>query len=233
MPFDPIERAREVESIVMRGSARAYYDFKYQRFYGGVCSANAVGCCLSCCYCWNFARNENPLRRSDERFIEPSMVAEKLLKMSKKHSDSAMRLTGCEPFLGVNSTLHMAKVLEIVRQHGFNGEFIIESNGVIIGQNPSLLDLIKPFRPYIRLCIKADSREMFEAITGAMGFGLDLQIRAAIEIDAKNIPSDVAIMPRFVEESEIVLRTPYVDIETENLKYYSGTKERIAARGLH
>ena len=102
----------------------------------------------------------------------------------------------------------------------------------MLGQNPSLLDLIAPHKPYVRLTIKADNRDDFELITGAMGYGFDLQIRAANEIDARNIPCDVAIMPQFVEESEIVLRTPYIDIETEKLKYYAGTKARLAARGI-
>jgi uncharacterized Fe-S cluster-containing radical SAM superfamily protein len=232
LPFDPITRSHEVESIVMQGLARAYYKFRYQPFYGGVCTANASGCCLLCIYCWNFQRNEYPLKRADERFIETSMVAEKLLGMYAKHSGSSMRVSGCEPFLGVDSTLHIAEVLEMVRKQGFNGQFIFETNGIMIGHNPDLLDLIKPFKPYIRLCIKADNQEDFERITGAQGSGYELQIKAANEIDARNIPCDVAIMPQFVEESEIVLRTPFVDIETEKLKYYVGTKKRLKARGI-
>ena len=232
LPFDPVERAALMESIVMRGLARAYYKFRYQPFYGGVCTCNAVGCCLMCCYCWNYARNENPLVKADERFVEPSLVAKKLLDMFAKHSGSSMRISGCEPFLGVKSTQHIANVLKCVRSQGFNGQFIFETNGVMIGHSPELLDLIKPFKPYIRLCIKADNREDFERITGAQGYGFELQLRAANEIDARNIPCDVAIMPQFVEESEIVLRTPYIDIETEKLKYYAGTKQRLKARGI-
>jgi hypothetical protein len=35
-----------------------------------------------------------------------------------------------------------------------------------------------------------------------------------------------------VDESEIALATPFVDIDTEDLKYYAGTKDRLIARGL-
>jgi uncharacterized Fe-S cluster-containing radical SAM superfamily protein len=231
-PFDPITRSHEVESIVMRGLARAYYKFRYQAFYGGVCTCDAVGCCLLCAYCWNYQRNENPLSKADEHFMNPAKVADKLLDMYEKHTGSSMRISGCEPFLGVTSTQHIAEVLKIVRSRGFNGQFIFESNGIMIGHNPELLDLIKPYKPYIRLCIKADNPATFERITGAKGIGYELQIKAANEIDARNIPCDVAIMPKFVDEGEIVLVTPYVDIETENLKYYVGTKARLAARGI-
>ena len=50
-PFDPIQRSHEVEAVVMQGDKRMYYRFRYARFYGGVVTADAVGCCLLCAYC--------------------------------------------------------------------------------------------------------------------------------------------------------------------------------------
>ena len=111
-PFDPISRSHEVESIVMRGLARAYYKFRYQAFYGGVCTCDAVGCCLLCAYCWNYQRNENPLSKADEHFMNPAKVADKLLDMYEKHSGSSMRISGCEPFLGVNQRNTSQKFLK-------------------------------------------------------------------------------------------------------------------------
>lgn len=51
-PFDPFERASEVEKIVMQGSRRKYYRFRYSRHYGGIVTADAVGCNILCAYCW-------------------------------------------------------------------------------------------------------------------------------------------------------------------------------------
>ena len=42
-PFDPFVRASEVEKIVMEGSRRKYYRFRYSRHYGGIVTADAVG----------------------------------------------------------------------------------------------------------------------------------------------------------------------------------------------
>ena len=44
--FDPLERASQIEALVMKDNARKYYRFRYARFYGGICTADAVGCNL-------------------------------------------------------------------------------------------------------------------------------------------------------------------------------------------
>ena len=46
--FDPLERASQIEALVMKDNARKYYRFRYARFYGGICTADAVGCNLLC-----------------------------------------------------------------------------------------------------------------------------------------------------------------------------------------
>jgi divalent metal cation (Fe/Co/Zn/Cd) transporter len=41
-PFDSFERASEVENIVMDGSRRKYYRFRFSRHYGGIVTTDAV-----------------------------------------------------------------------------------------------------------------------------------------------------------------------------------------------
>ncbi|HPJ84251.1 MAG TPA: hypothetical protein PLM24_04455 [Methanothrix sp.] len=53
-PFDPFEGASEIETIVMDGIRRKYYRFRYSRHYGGILTADAVGCNILCAYCWNY-----------------------------------------------------------------------------------------------------------------------------------------------------------------------------------
>ena len=53
-PFDPIQRSKDIESLVMQGNARHYYRFRYAKFYGSIVTADAVGCNLLCAYCWNY-----------------------------------------------------------------------------------------------------------------------------------------------------------------------------------
>lgn len=49
-PFDPFERASEVENIVMKDSRRKYYRFRYSRHYDGIVTADAAG------DSWGFSR---------------------------------------------------------------------------------------------------------------------------------------------------------------------------------
>ena len=107
-PFDPIKRSHDVEQIVMQGDKRMYYRFRYARFYGGVVTADAVGCCLSCAYCWNYDKNEQPEGKG--KFYSPSQVAKKLVDLSSKNGCTTFRISGCEPFLGKASRDHLFKV---------------------------------------------------------------------------------------------------------------------------
>jgi uncharacterized Fe-S cluster-containing radical SAM superfamily protein len=61
-PFDPVERAEEVEHLVLKDGKRLYYRFRAAPYYGGIATADAIGCSFLCAYCWNYFRNLNPAR---------------------------------------------------------------------------------------------------------------------------------------------------------------------------
>ena len=71
-PLDPIQRSKEVESLVMQGDKRRYHRFRFAKFYGGIVTADAVGCNLLCAYCWNYSRNLNHTNAGD--FYSPIEV---------------------------------------------------------------------------------------------------------------------------------------------------------------
>ena len=83
MLFEPIQRSHEIEQIVMKGDKRRYYRFRFAKFYGGIITADAVGCNLLCAYCWNYSRNLNPARFGD--YCTPSEVAGRLMEFSRNH----------------------------------------------------------------------------------------------------------------------------------------------------
>lgn len=226
-PFDAIKRAEEVEKVVMQCDKRLYYGCIFQKFYGGVCTARTIGCNIMCAYCWNYSRNLNPRNVKNAKFYSPTEISKRILSLASHHLGSDCRISGAEPFLGEASTRHIAKVLEICDINNF----IIETNGILIGKNPSLLDLIKPFNPLVRLTIKADSPIQFEKVTGANGEALEYQFRAYKALKDAGINTNVAIMPQFVDKQAIQRRIKD-SIETEDLIVYAGIPNRLEKRGL-
>jgi uncharacterized Fe-S cluster-containing radical SAM superfamily protein len=208
--------------MVLQGDKRRYYRFRYAKFYGGIVTADAVGCNLLCAYCWNYSRNLKPERYGE--FYEPSEVAGRLLELSEKRRCSQFRISGAEPFLGRASTLHLADVISQV-----DGNFIIETNGVMLGADPSLIEVLKPLpHVHVRLCIKAHCGADFERITGAKAEGFDYQLKAEEALRNARMHYSVAVMKPFVDPRKLQLGVS----EVEGLILYKSTKKRLRERGI-
>jgi len=220
-PFDPILRSHEVEQIVMQGDKRRYYRFRYAKFYNGITTADSIGCNLLCAYCWNYSRNLNPGKAGT--FYSPNEVAERLKDISKKRDCDQFRVSGAEPFLGRASALHLVEVIKLV-----GGHFIIETNGIMLGYDPSLIDLLKPLDCLVRLTIKAHQGLDFEKITSANSLGFGYQIRAAEGLKKARIRLSIAVMAPFVDPSRLSV---YAD-EVEDLIKYKSTERILRQRGL-
>lgn len=227
LPFDPIQRSQEVEKIVMQGDKRMYYRFRFAKFYGGIVTADAVGCCLLCAYCWNYAKNDKPEGKG--KFYAPYEVAEQLIKISNKHKCYNFRISGCEPFLGMESKNHLFEVIRLV-QRETDGNFVIESNAVVLGANPGFLDET-PSHCKFRIALKADNPETFEKVTGANRTGLDLQLKGIQALRDHKLGCKVAVMTRFADLTKVKL-SPAIGTEREPLQNFAGTAARIKARRL-
>ena len=226
-PFDPIQRSKEIESLVMQGNARRYYRFRYAKFYGGIVTADSVGCNLLCAYCWNYFRNENPTIK-DLGYLEPREVSAKLKGMSKSHSCNKFRISGCEPILGKASTQHLASIIKLMP----SGDFIIESNGLMLGYNPALIEhLVDLDNVQVRIAVKGDNPSTWEKVTGAKGVYQPYQIKAITELRAKGLNVTVAYMDEFVDPDLLGLGYDE-DFDSEGLLYYKSTKARLIKRGL-
>ncbi|RLB07806.1 MAG: hypothetical protein DRG50_01655 [Deltaproteobacteria bacterium] len=102
LPFNPLQRAEEVEELVMKGQKRKYYRFRPARYYGGIATADLVGCNLLCAYCWNYDRNLEP-SKCEGWYYSHTEVAERLLAIARRKGFNRIRLTGAEPILGERS----------------------------------------------------------------------------------------------------------------------------------
>jgi uncharacterized Fe-S cluster-containing radical SAM superfamily protein len=221
-PFDPIQRSNEVEKIVMQGDKRRYYRFRYAKFYSGIVTADTIGCNLLCAYCWNYSRNMNPSKSGE--FYSPSEVAGKLLGLAMRHDCDQFRISGAEPILGKASAQHLAEVINHV-----DGSFIIETNGVMLGYDPTLIEILKPLsRIHVRLCIKAHHGLDFEKITGAKAEGFAYQLMAAEAIRKARISHAIAVMHPFVDPN----RLPCQVHEVEDLISYKSTEKNLRQRGF-
>ena len=154
--YDTIQRSHYVNRRVMQGDKRCDYWFRFAKFYCGIVTADAINCNLLCAYCWNYSRNLNPDRFGE--FFSPSEVAGKLLRLSESRDCHQFRISGAEPILGEASTLHLAEVIRRV-----DDNFIIETNGVMLGLDPQLVDILESLpNIHVRLCIKALWRHGFQ-----------------------------------------------------------------------
>ena len=158
VPFDPMERAKETEALVMKDGKRKYYRFRASRHYGGIVTADAVGCPFLCAYCWNYGRNESPARFGE--FCSSGDVVEKLTSVARRKTISLFRVSGAEPVLGTASFDHLLKVVTA-------GRFIIETNGLVLGARPDLAERLGGLNVAVRISIKGWDGPSFERISGA------------------------------------------------------------------
>jgi uncharacterized Fe-S cluster-containing radical SAM superfamily protein len=224
--IDPLRRAAEVEALVMRGAARLYDldKFRFQKFYGGIVTAGSRGCQLDCGPCWNAARNARPTEGG--AFLMPFEVVSRLEKLAGRKTDKA-RISGCEPILGRVSAMHLAEIIE-----GSRLQFVIETNGVAIGADPSILDIFNDMDNYrFRISLKATDGLMWERFTATSAYGFVYQQRAIKELVKRHVKHSVAFMTKFIDYNKIDYDNAYA-LEDENLRYYPGTKARLAERGL-
>lgn len=239
-PFDPLERAREVEEIVCKNDSRKYYRFRFSKYYGGIVTADAVGCCFLCAYCWNYFRNLNPEKYGD--FYSSKEVADNILKISRKRSCERIRISGAEPVLGKTSFEHLLKTFRILYENLEVPEFILETNGLVLGYYPELINPLTKFKNFlfVRISIKGWDEKSFELITGARGRYFEYPLTALKNLTENGIRAWPAVMYEIFKRKgmEILieklkkLRISPRDIETEYLEPYPFVLKNLRKRGI-
>jgi len=237
-PFNPLERAEEVERIVVKGGRRKYYRFRASLFYGGLATADAVGCCFLCAYCWNLGRNLHPERAGE--LYSAGEVAKILLDIARKKGFKQVRISGAEPILGRESFQHLLEILEVIRKEAPATRFILETNGFILGYEKDLARELVRFHPLlIRVSLKALEPEKFEKITGAQGQFYFYPLQALINLKEAGARFWPALMSEFFsgedkEKLENFLRKNHLlpEIEEEELILYPSVEENLKSRGI-
>jgi len=234
--YDPLEVSAKVEKIVARDGLRKYYRFRPALFYGGIATADCVGCNLSCVFCWSKAPRESPEKFG--RFYSPEQVFEKLDAIASKRGFSQLRLSGNEPTIGKQ---HLLKLLELVDRTGY--KFILETNGILIGADASYAMALAAFkRLHIRVSLKGCDAEQFSLLTGAKPDAFELQLASLQNLIDAGASCHAAVMQEFAPEEKIValkrclgeIDGKLVDeLEFEYLIPFPHVVRELAKRGFH
>jgi len=175
LSYDPIERARVVHERVCRegssGQERLYYRFRGGRWYGGIASADVIGCNLSCKFCWAWRFRD---RYDLGKYFSPEDAFRKLRKIAVVRGYSLMRLTGGEPTI---CREHLIRLIELASSSKYR--FILETNGLLLGHDRNYARELSRYNDLIiRVSFKGVNPEEFARLTGAKPSGFDLQLSA-------------------------------------------------------
>lgn len=226
--YDPRKMAELTRKTVCKNARRKYYRFRPSRFYGGIATADCVGCCLRCAFCWSW----NVVTRAEEcgNFYTPEEVARRLIGIAKKKRLRQLRISGNEPTI---CREHLIKVLEFIPESYL---FILETNGILIGYDPTYAEELSRFSHlYVRVSLKGTCDEEFSKLTGADALGFQLQLKALEHLSNYGVHVHPACMVSFSPPENIQalsmrlkeIEPVFEDFEVEELILYPSVEERL------
>jgi len=231
--YDPVEIAERTKKEVCRDNLRKYYRFRPARFYGGIATADCVGCCLKCVFCWSWNMTTRPEKYG--QFYTPGDVAERLMDIAKKKKINRLRISGNEPTL---CREHLINVLKLIPEDYL---FILETNGVLIGNDPDYAKQLAAFHNlYVRVSLKGTCEEEFSRLTGAVPEGFQLQLKALEHLSSHGVNVQPACMISFSPRENIqalkkrlrAIDPAFEDFEVEELILYPAVLERLKKRDI-
>ncbi|NWF52942.1 MAG: radical SAM protein [Nitrospirae bacterium] len=226
--LNPLEMAGFARNIVCKNDQRKYYRFRSSRFYGGISTADCVGCCLRCIFCWAWKEVVRPEEYGE--FYSPEEVAKKLVSIAQRKNLNQLRISGNEPTI---CREHLIKVLELIPKDYL---FILETNGILIGDDESYAEELSRFpNLYVRVSLKGTCEEEFSRLTGVVPEGFQMQINALENLMKYKVNVHPACMISFSSAENIgvlrkrlkALNPAFEDFEVEELILYPSVEERL------
>jgi uncharacterized Fe-S cluster-containing radical SAM superfamily protein len=161
--YNPLNVSNRIEKHVIENNLfKKYYRFRGAKFYGGISTADVVGCNLFCYFCWVHSKVRFQVQNVG-KFYSPEEVAQRLIQIAQKARFTHLRVSGGEPTIGSD---HLVALLESLTKFDFI--FILETNGMLLSQE-SYVNKLKEFpNLHVRISLKAGTPEMFSRVTGAV-----------------------------------------------------------------
>jgi uncharacterized Fe-S cluster-containing radical SAM superfamily protein len=226
--YNPVETAGLTEKTVCNNNRRKYYRFRTARFYGGISTADSVGCCLRCVFCWSWNIVAGP--EAHGSLYTPEEVARRLVAIAKKKRFNQLRISGNEPTL---CREHLINVLKLIPEDYL---FILETNGILIGNDRTYAEELSRFlNLYVRVSLKGTCEEEFSRLTGSIPEGFQLQLRALEFLKDCGVRVHPACMISFSPRENIAalrkrlraIDPDFEDFEVEELILYPAVEARL------
>jgi uncharacterized Fe-S cluster-containing radical SAM superfamily protein len=227
--YDPVALSKKTEHLVVDGAKKKYYRFRPTRFYGGIATADTVGCNLRCTFCWSGDSVWNSQRTGE--FYSSGEIARVLQDIAGKKGYQQVRISGGEPTIG---RVHLICLLKSIHPKFL---FILETNGILLGADKTYVEELSIFKNlHVRVCLKGCTPEEFSWLTGAKR-GFDLQLRALENLRDANLSFNIALVS--VKGNKQGLFNQLADmglgdrmIEEEVIKLYPRVRKRLSRAGI-
>jgi uncharacterized Fe-S cluster-containing radical SAM superfamily protein len=227
--YDPVELTKKTEKIVLDNEKKKYFRFRPTSFYGGIATADTVGCNLRCCFCWSGNSIWNS--KNTGIFYSPEEVADILNDISRKKGYNKVRISGGEPTIGKK---HLISLLENIEKKNL---FILETNGILLGNDQEYVEYLSKFSNlHIRICLKGCNNEEFSWLTGASN-GFEMQLKSLEFLREEKIRFNIALISIKSNKGELINRLKEMNfhnimIEQEDIVLYPGVKKRLGKKGV-
>jgi len=227
--YDPIELSQKTESIVLNGNMKKYYRFRATRFYGGISTADTVGCNLRCKFCWSGNSVWNAKNTGD--FYPPEQVADKLQEVARRKKFTQVRVSGGEPTIGKK---HLISLLENINN---NFLFILETNGILLGTDETFVGELSRFNNlHVRVCLKGCDPEEFSWLTGARS-GFEYQLKALEYLRDERLSFNIAVVSTRRDKEALFRKLKEMNlggvmVEEEHIKLYPTVRKRLDKDGI-
>ena len=227
--YNPIELSKKTEDIVINGIMKKYYRFRATGFYGGIATADTVGCNLRCKFCWSGNSVWNAKNAGE--FYSPEYVVNELHEIAKKNGYSQIRISGGEPTIGRK---HLIKLLKNIRPEFL---FILETNGILLGADKTYAEELSQFKNlHVRVCLKGSTQEEFSWLTGA-GEGFAYQLKALENLRDSNMNFNIALVSVKGDKQKLFDRLKEINLgrimmEEEEIKLYPMVRKRLDGEGI-
>jgi len=228
--YNPIDLSKKTEKIVVKGKDKKYYRFRATGFYGGIATADTVGCNLRCKFCWSGNSVWNAEKAGN--FYSPEQVAKELLEIAEKKRFSQVRISGGEPTIGRN---HLISLLNNIPKKII---FILETNGILLGEDKTYVKELTKFQNiHVRVCLKGCDETEFSWLTGADKTGYEYQIRALENLRDERISFNIALVSTRKDRQALFQKLQdmglgRIMVEEEEITLYPQVRQRLEKEGL-